>query len=117
MLSGKSVLIVEDAALIAIDIETVLDELGAALIVAGAVAPTASTAGEFVPDLAIVDIHSAEGVDGALVVRLRHSGVPIVFLATDPDFGAASPIEGAHAVVFKPFTHEDLSAAIGRLTG
>lgn len=117
MLSGKSVLVVEDAALIAVDIETMLDELGAVRIVTAGGGETASTmqlsGAPF--DLAIIDIRTASGLGGNLTGELDRLAIPVVFLTTDPEENSAPPFDGEHAVVLKPFTYEDMCAAIARL--
>lgn len=119
MLSGKSVLVVEDAALIAVDIETMLEELGVARVVmAGGgetVIPLQTDSGVF--DMAVIDVHTAESIGGNHVGELDRAGVPVIFLATDPEAEGIPPFEGPHSVVLKPFTYEDLCAAIVRLIG
>lgn len=117
MLSGKSVLIVEDAALIAVDIETMLDELGATHIVTAGGGETAAPR-RFSGDpfhLAIVDIRTAANIGGNITADLDRLGVPVVFLTTDAEGNGLPPFEGGHAVVLKPFTYEDICAAIARL--
>lgn len=117
MLSGKSVLVVEDAALIAVDIETMLDELGAVRIITaggGETASPARLAGESV-DLAIIDIRTAASIGGNLAGELDRFEIPVVFLTTDPEGNGLPSFDGEHAVVVKPFTYEDICAAIARL--
>lgn len=119
LLSGKSVLVVEDAALIAVDIETMLDELGAARVVTAGGGETAlpirTDAGAF--DIAIVDVHTARRFSGDHFRDLDQTGVPVVFLVTNPESTDLLQFKGQHEVVGKPFTYEDLCAAIVRLIG
>jgi len=117
LLSEKSVLVVEDAALIAVDIETMLDELGAARIVTaggGEIASATQITGEPF-DIAIVDIHTAASLEGNIAEALDGLGVPAIFLTTDPEGDNVPPFNGEHVVVLKPFTYEDMYAAIARL--
>jgi DNA-binding response OmpR family regulator len=117
LLFGKTILIVEDRALIAVDIETALDELGASSIVTAgggeSFSPTAAALSRF--DLAIVDIHSRSASGSDLASNLDGYGVPVIFLTTDPGSNGIPVFAGRHAVVQKPFTYEDLRAAIAGL--
>ena len=117
MLSGKSALIVEDAALIAVDIETMLDELGVTRIITAGGGETASPTqlGGEPFDLAVIDIRTAAALDGDLAGELDRFEIPVVFLTTDPEGNGLPPFEGKHEVVVKPFTYEDMCAAIARL--
>ena len=116
MLSGKTVLILEDTALIAVDIESVLDELGATNIVTEGGGETRSlTERQF--DLAIVDFHAATALGEVFFAKLENDSVPVVFMLTDPDFGGPTGFSGRFEVVQKPFAYEDLCAAIARLAG
>lgn len=117
LLSGKSVLVVEDAALIAVDIETMLDELGAVRVVTAGGGETFSPtqmSGELF-DLAIVDIRTEASIGGNLAGELDRLGIPVVFLTTDPEGDSVPRHAGEHAVVVKPFTYEDVCAAIARV--
>ncbi|MFZ2100159.1 MAG: hypothetical protein WAU86_06295 [Oricola sp.] len=114
MLSGKSILIVEDAALIAVDIETVLNELGATHVsTEGGGESSASAPRRF--DLAVIDIRSAVALENDLVGELDNGGVPAIFLTTDSEGNGIPRFSGRFEIVQKPFTYEDLCAAIARL--
>lgn len=117
MLSGKSILIVEDSALIAVDIESVLSELGAARFVTAGGGetrlPSSIIDDQF--DLAILDIRTASVIDNDLSSMLKSGGVPVVFLTTDPQDDSVPSFAGRFETVQKPFTYEDLCGAIARL--
>jgi len=114
LLSGKTVLIIEDTALIAVDIETVLDELGATNIVTeGGGESRSLTERQF--DLAIVDFRAAALLGEAFLAKLERESVPVVFMMTDPEMGGPEGFSGRFEVVQKPFAYEDLFAAIARL--
>lgn len=116
MLSGKTVLIVEDTALIAVDIESVLDELGAAnTVTEGGGESRSLTEQQF--DLAVVDFRAAISLGEAFFAKLQREGVPVVFMMTDPESGGPTDFSGRFEVVQKPFAYEDLCAAIARLVG
>lgn len=116
MLSGKTVLIVEDAALIAVDIETVLDELGATNIVTEGGGESRSLTDRHF-DLAIVDFRAATLLGEPFFAKLERDVVPVVFMMTDPEAAGPSGFSGRFEVVQKPFAYEDLCAAIARLVG
>lgn len=116
MLSGKTVLIIEDTALIAVDIETVLDELGATNIVTdGGGESRPFTERQF--DLAIVDFRAATSLGDPFFAKLERDSVPVIFMMTDPEMGGPEGFSGRFEVVQKPFAYEDLFAAIARLAG
>lgn len=116
MLSGKSVLIIEDTALIAVDIETVLDELGATHVVTegGGESPSLD---ERRFDLAIVDFRAATLLGETFFAPIERHNVPVVFMMTDPEMDGPAEFPGQFEVVQKPFAYEDLCAAIARLMG
>lgn len=110
-------MIVEDSALIAIDIETLLDELGAARIVTAGrgerASPTSGSGDRF--DLAIIDIRTAGFMSDGFIEEFDRLDVPVILLSTETEANGARPVEGTRAIVVKPFTYEDICAAIARL--
>jgi CheY-like chemotaxis protein len=110
------VLIVEDEALLALELEDMLQSGGHAVV------GTATTRGEALalaertrPALAFVDIHLADGPTGVEVARrLGERGIPVVFLTANvrripEDFA------GAIGAIEKPYTETALASAIGFL--
>ena len=114
MLTEKTILVLEDAALIAVDIESVLGELGAARIVTEGGGDRRAIEPERF-DLAIVDVRTAIALGEELIADLDREGVPIVFLTTDPDQEDTPDYSGRFSVVQKPFNYRDLCAAIAEL--
>ncbi|MCK5749372.1 MAG: hypothetical protein KAH44_24370, partial [Oricola sp.] len=115
LLSGKTVLILEDNALIALDIETVLDELGATNVVMEGGGSGSLTEQQF--DLAIVDFRAAALLGEAFFIAIERHRVPVVFMMTDPEMDTPIGLPGQFEVVQKPFAYEDLHAAVARLMG
>ncbi|MCI5074852.1 response regulator [Oricola sp.] len=117
MLSGKSILIVEEAALIAVDIETVLGELGAAQVVTmgGGETPLPASVKDGAIDLAILDISTAASRGDDLSSTIDKAGAPVIFLTTDPQVDAVPDFGGRFQTVQKPFTYEELCGALARL--
>ena len=68
-LAGKSVLIIEDEALIAFSVETSLLDAGAAIVkIANSIAAAQSTLDDGIPfDAAIVDLHLVDGNASPLI--------------------------------------------------
>lgn len=117
MLTGKSILIVEDTALVAVDIESVLSELGAARFVTAGGGET-RLPGNLADDrfdLAILDIRTASVIGEELFSMLGSGGVPVVFLKAESDGDGIPSFEGRFEVVRKSFTYEELCGAIARL--
>ena len=110
------ILVVEDETIVALDLETWLEQLGymvAATVQSGeeAVARTL----EARPDLVLMDIHllgSLDGIEAANLIRV-HSDVPIIYLTA---YGNEANSERARVLntsfILKPFEQKDLEAAI-----
>ena len=115
-LIGKQILVVEDEALVALDLKVTLE--GAGMIVIGPVARLADAlllAEKSLPDAAVLDVRLVVGTTLPLAAWLATQGVPILFQTSDP-----SLIDAAHAtvpVLRKPFRHEQLIAALATLLG
>ncbi|MGE0629291.1 MAG: response regulator [Hyphomicrobiaceae bacterium] len=103
VLQGSSVFVVEDEALIALDIETAMIEAGAKVVTAATVAEALAQIenGEF--SAAIVD--HALGEDSSLSIYQRLSERRIPFLI----YSAAESLDGVNAtIVAKPAAPEEL---------
>jgi DNA-binding response OmpR family regulator len=110
-----SILIVEDEALLAMDIEAMIEDSGHRVVAeAASLHDVEDLSEEICFDLAFVDIQLARGTNGIDVCRLirkRWSNAFIVFVTANPgkvidDFG------GAHGVIPKPFSRNGLMAAM-----
>jgi CheY-like chemotaxis protein len=116
-MSNLKVLIVEDEALVATDIEESLESLG--YIVQNAVATGKAAIEEVeknLPDVILMDIMlkgDMTGIDAANIIRQKHN-VPIIYLTANADI---STIEKAkvslpYGYIIKPFTERDLQTNI-----
>ena len=112
MSASKRILLVEDEALISLDIETTLAQAGHQVSVAAssADAETILQAAEF--DLAIVDFHLRDGTANGLADHLSQLGVPFILCS-----GAASLEELGSAfvnvqVLPKPFSTDALLGTV-----
>lgn len=110
---GKRILVLEDDVLLALDAADALEAGGA--IVLGPVhrvsAALALLEKEH-PDAALLDVNIAGATSADVAKRLADAGVPFV-LATG--YGGLSGIEGSGAVVDKPYTHQQLNAALAEV--
>lgn len=109
------VLIVEDQALLAIELELILGEagcdvVGCAMDRAGALA----LAGADPPDLALVDINLLDGMTGPdIAARLVHDfGTRVIFLTANPE-QIPGGLAGALGSVSKPFDEATIRAVVG----
>lgn len=111
------ILVVEDEALILMQIEMLLEEAGH--IVVG----TAMTASEAIvgiretsPDLVLIDLRLGDGSSGVDVARaVRHlDGITAAFMTAN-DRQLADDLHGATAVIAKPFTGTALEDALAYL--
>ena len=104
MSTSKRILIVEDEALISLDIQTTLEDLGHQTVAASsnAAAAAALAAGSF--DLAILDYNVLDGQTDSLASLLQHSRTP--FLVCSGTAGISELSEGFQNTTFlaKPFT-------------
>ena len=111
------ILVVEDEAVVALDVEDRLRRLGHQVVgTADSSASALALAAEVRPDLVLMDIALRDGGDGiAAAERLRAElAVPVVFVTA---FADAETIERAkrvspHGYIVKPFDERDLRATI-----
>lgn len=103
------ILIVEDEALVALEIEAIIEDLGLSAV---GIAPDRRTALHLArenPDIALVDLHLRDGLTGPDLGReLAEQGVSVVFVTANPRL-VAKGVPGAYGVIEKP-TEETLIA-------
>lgn len=113
--SAMRVLVVEDEALLAMDIESVVEDEGHVLVGEAACATTAAALPDrTAPDLALVDLHLANGTSGLVVcemIRRRWPDAVVVFVTANPQ-RIPHDFPGAFGVLAKPFSHAGLSASL-----
>jgi CheY-like chemotaxis protein len=110
-----SVLIVEDEALLAMDIEAMIEDAGHRVAgEASSLSEVEKLSDALTPDLAFVDIQLAQGSSGLDVCRTIQSRWPstfIVFVTANPK-KIPDDFIGAHGVIPKPFTRNGLMSAM-----
>jgi len=111
------ILVVEDEAIVALDIRTQLEQLGYTVVgTAAHVAQACQMANESQPDLVLMDIHlqgKGDGIDAAGKIR-RNRPVPVVFLTAYADsstLARAKQVE-PYGYIVKPFNEGDLRTTI-----
>lgn len=121
-LAGRSVLIVEDQALIALDMEDAVRELGATSVRSSASVATALGAiSSTRPDCAVLDVNLGEETSAAVADQLVALGVPFVFATGYRDTLMIPERFAEVAVVRKPVNvavlAEKLKAALAMVAG
>jgi DNA-binding response OmpR family regulator len=114
--SGKTlrVLIVEDELLIALELESLLQDEGHEVV---GIAPNRDQAlalgRDLAPDLAFVDIHLADGPTGVDVARRLSSehGVTVLFMTANSK-RIPEDFAGARGVIAKPYTERGVREAL-----
>jgi len=111
------ILIVEDEALVAMEIAAVLEERGYHAV---GVAPDTRTAKALAArgvDLALVDAQLRDGVTGPQIGRhlIDEHGAAIVFMTANPRL--VEHVRDAHAILVKPSDDEAICAAIEQALG
>jgi CheY-like chemotaxis protein len=116
--AGLSVLIVEDHALIALDLETILLDLGAGPVtIANSVEQALHLVATRKFDAAFLDVRIGEDSSIPVAVSLRDKGVPFV-IATGYDAATELPAEfRTRPHIAKPFKGHDIANAWKMLVG
>ena len=109
------ILIVEDEILIALELESLLQDLGHDVVGMAASSGQALSLGqELEPDLAFVDIHLADGPTGVDVARhlaAQHQ-VTVLFMTANTK-RIPEDFAGAWGVIAKPYTERGVREALG----
>ncbi len=110
-----SVLIVEDEALLAMDMEAMVEDAGHRVIgEATSLFDVEDLAGDLRPDLAFVDIQLARGTNGldvCALIRKRWTEAIVIFVTANP-LKIPADYAGGHGVIPKPFSRNGLVSAM-----
>ena len=111
------VLIIEDEAIIALDLENLVNELGHRVVGIAATRDDAvRLARQRRPELILTDIKLADGssgVDAALAI-VEELDVPVVFITAYPEFLLTGQRPEPTYLVTKPFSRDTVRATIGQ---
>lgn len=115
-LRGKTVMLVEDSLIIALDAEDILQRMGASRVVTASNVETAITAIEDEkPALVMLDINLGDQTSFPIADRLAELGIPFLF-ATGYGEQAQLPTDHrARAVLQKPYTMHNVAQVIPQL--
>ncbi len=117
LLTGVTVLLVEDSLIIALDAEDILQRFGATIVTASTLDAAHDRLGEMRPDLAILDINLGDQTSFAIADRLSDLGIPF-FFASGYGEQAKLPMEHrARMVVQKPYTTGNIVRSIEDVLG
>jgi len=111
------VLIVEDEPLIALDIETLVSEIGHKVVgIARTRARAVQLAREARPGLVLADIHLADGSSGIEAVNeiLGHIDVPVIFITAFPERLLTGERPEPAFLITKPFRTDMVKAVISQ---
>lgn len=129
VVTGEShgrVLIVEDEALVALDMAMILNSAGYQVMGtkptgdSALVALNAAAADGIFPDLVLMDISLRgviDGIDTTMQIKSTYPGVPVAFVTgqADPITRARAEATGPAGYLLKPFTPEQLVSFIERV--
>nr|WP_066180984.1 HWE histidine kinase domain-containing protein [Hoeflea olei] len=116
-LAGRSVMILEDQMLIALELEQILDEAGLRVVatVGSQREAIAYLSANALPDAAILDINLGDQTSGDVADFLSASGVPFLFATGYVDSSAIPQAFGHVPIVRKPYTAEAILSPLARL--
>ena len=115
--SGK-VLVIEDEAIIAMDIQSIVAEMGHAITGVGRTRTMAVEVGRRErPDLILADIQLADASSGIDAVNdlLRHyGGIPVIFITAFPERLLTGDKPEPAFLISKPYTEEQVRSAVSQ---
>jgi len=117
-LNGKTVLLVEDSLIIAMDAEDILLQLGAKRVISAA---TVRNAIEEIdrekPEMAILDVNLGDQTSLPIAEHLLAAGTPFIFATGYGEQVGMSDLLAQIAVVQKPYSAESIATALQALPG
>jgi two-component system, cell cycle sensor histidine kinase and response regulator CckA len=115
-MSKARVLIVEDEAIIARDLELLISDLGHhVLATAINAAEVRQVIAASLPDLALLDINLGGGEDGvAIAEQMQNLEIPVIFLTahSDPATVKRAQAVGPYGYLLKPFNEREVAIAV-----
>lgn len=113
MLNSQSALIVEEEFLIALDIQRMLEAMGAGQTILARNVAEARQLRHVWPELklAVVELRQGDADGQRFAQELAEAGIPLV--VTTGDFGLSRQMNGKVPVILKPLPEEALASAVG----
>jgi light-regulated signal transduction histidine kinase (bacteriophytochrome) len=116
VVKGKTILLVEDSLIIALDAEDILKRLGALHVTtAGTVENALEAIDNDGPELALLDINLGDQTSFAIADRLLELGIPFLFATGYGEQAQLPPAHQARTVVQKPYTLENVARMLSGL--
>jgi CheY-like chemotaxis protein len=112
-LSGQTILLVEEQPIIALDLQTALQDAGAKIVVARDAAEALAHIGHVGFTAAILDLRPASNEHRTIARALKQKGVPFLFHATQPPEDVTT-MRGA-PILQKPTRSQDIVRALAHL--
>lgn len=113
----QRVLIVEDEFMVALELESLLEDLGYQVVGIAADSNAASQFAELSPDVALVDVNLRDGPTGALVgQQLGKLGIKVVFMTANPTL-LGTGVPGTIGVLSKPYDANQVEDALEFVRG
>ncbi|MGO4386652.1 response regulator [Microvirga sp. 2YAF29] len=111
------ILIVEDEFLIALELESLLQDIGHDVVgIAASSAEAIDLARQSSPDLAFVDVHLSDGLTGIDAARaLSEKEVTVLFMTANAK-RIPEDFAGARGVIAKPYTERGVKEALAYVT-
>jgi len=107
-MSSKHILLVEDEALIALDIETTLIEVGHRVSAVRTRSKAQALLDEEQFDLAIIDFHLPDGDSATLAQQLKEMGVPFIVCSGTAALSELGGVFADARFLAKPFSSDAL---------
>ena len=112
LLGGLRILVLEDEFLIAMDVEQICRDAGAADVIIARTLEEAQSAAATGFDAAIIDMMLEGKSTLSFAASLRNRGVPFVFASGYSDLGDAATSFPDTIIVGKPYSGDDLVKAL-----
>jgi CheY-like chemotaxis protein len=111
---SKTILVVDDEILIALDIQTQLEDLGHKVLVTPALVEAAALLKHETVDVAIVDWHLRNEVSAPIIALLERRRIPFV-VCSGSALEELADLFPATSILLKPFSSDDLAGALERV--
>ncbi len=116
LLKGRTILLVEDSLIIALDAEDILSRLGAARVIShGTVVGAVAAIDSAKPDLAVLDINLGDHTSFAIADRLDTLGIPFLFATGYGEQAKLPERHRARVVLQKPYTMQMMARGISEM--
>ena len=111
-----TILLVEDEPVISLDLQLELEQAGHRVLTASDVASALKLSAQCLPDVAILNFHFRDSMDGMALARLLHARYLVrVFFVTGArwqDMECPEHFYAGQEIIYKPFTRRQLRSII-----